>query len=133
MFIAHSQSRAKPSAQKKLKLLALYGKKGQSLVETLVFCLALSFLTQAVLLFFLTAVSFIYMEHQLYQGILCAARGEGAHYCKTKALEQIKKFNPAGQVIFLKINHFQKEGKGVIKWRFLKTNFFIRQTLRLPN
>lgn len=113
-------------------MFASYNKKGQSLVEMLVFGLVLSFLVQAILLFFVTAVSLIYMEHQLYQGILCVARGETSPHCKTKTLAQIKKFNPVGQVISLKINHLQKEGKGVIKWRFLKRNFFIRQTVRLP-
>ena len=101
-------------------------------MEALVLCLALSFLIQALFLLFWTAVSFIFIEHQLYQGVLCAVRGENPQSCKSKVLARIRKFHPVGKTLSIKINTSQKGGKGLIQWRFLKTDFFIKQTVQLP-
>lgn len=108
------------------------GQKGQSLIEALILSLGFIILIQSTLLIFWVGINILWMEHQLYQGLLCTAEQRNIHLCRAEVVQQIKRFNPAGRLSSLKINHFQNEWKGEIIWNFYKKNFLIRQSLSLP-
>jgi len=103
--------------------------KGQSLTEALILSLALITVIYFTLLVFWIGTSILWMEHQLYQGIVCAAQHKGISLCKKTVLKQIKKLNPLGLIQSLKIKHAQNEWKGEIVWIFYKRKFLIQQTL----
>lgn len=110
-----------------------YGlQKGQSMTEAMILSLALITVVYFTLLIFWIGTSILWMEHQLYQGIVCAAQHKGIPLCKEAILKQIKKLNPLGMIQSLKIKHFQNEWKGEIVWIFYKRKFLIQQTLSLP-
>ena len=89
-------------------------------------------LIQCTLLIFWIGINVLWMEHQLYQGLICSAEQKGIKQCKETILKQIKKLNPAGDVRSLQIKNFQNEWKGEILWHLYKISFSIRQTLSLP-
>ena len=107
-------------------------KKGQSFIETLILALSLMLLIQGTLLIFWIGVNILWMEHQLYQGLLCTAQQKEIEQCKYNTLKQIKKLNSLGTIKSLKIKEFQNEWKGEIQWTFYKKNFYIKQNFILP-
>ncbi len=105
---------------------------GQSFVEALIFSLTLIMLIKLILLLFWIWTSVLWIEHQLYQGIVCMAQQKEANQCKQNTLKQIQKLTPLGTIKSLNIKNFQNEWKGYVQWHFYKKDFFIRQTLNLP-
>ena len=77
-------------------------------------------------------INLLWLEHQLYQGILCIAQQKQKILCKQKALQEIKKLNPLGKIQNLKMKQTKKEYKGEILWHFYKKTFVIKQSLILP-
>lgn len=106
--------------------------KGQSLIEALILSLALLTLFHFSLLTVWMGINILWMEHQLYQGVLCSAQQKNIKLCKGTVLKKIRNFNPLGKIKSLRITNSQKEWKGEILWRFYKKEFLIRQTLSLP-
>ena len=107
--------------------------KGQSLVEFMILSLALISLIKGTLFLFWIVISLLWMEHQLYQGLVCAAQQKNLKACEAIALQEIKKLNPLGVIKSLKIRNLQKIWKGEILWSFYKKDFVIRQSLSLPH
>ena len=105
---------------------------GQSLIEVLILSLALITMVQLTLVIFWIGTNILWIEHQLYQGLVCAAQHKKIYLCRETILKQINKLNPLGAIQSLKIKHFQNEWKGEIVWAFYKKNFLIQQTLSLP-
>lgn len=106
--------------------------KGQGLIEVLILSPVLIILFQFILLVFWIGVNVLWMEHQLYQGILCVAQKKDIQLCKMKVTQQIKRFNTVENIQSVKINHFNNEWKGEIIWNIYKKKFFIQQNLHLP-
>ena len=105
---------------------------GQTVVETLGLSLALTALVYLSWLLFWMGINILWIEHQLYQGLLCAAQHKEESLCKKTTLKQIKRLTVLGSVSLLKIKGYQKEWEGEILWRFQNINFLIRQNLSLP-
>lgn len=108
-------------------------KKGQSLIEFTIVILSLISLIQCVFMLFWIFTSLLWMEHQLYQGLICSAQQKEISECKTQIKMQIKRLNPLGTIQSLKIKNIQRAWKGEIKWHFFKRDFFIKQSLSLPH
>ena len=106
--------------------------KGQGLLEALILSLALITLIYCTLLFFWMGTSLLWIEHQLYQGIVCVAEQKELNLCKQRVLKQINKLNSVGVIKALKIQNFQNQWKGEILWNFYKKDFMIQQSLSLP-
>lgn len=106
--------------------------KGQSIVELMFISLAVIVLIKSILILFWIVISLLWMEHQLYQGLVCAAQQKNTKLCESITIQQIKKLNPLGAIKFLKIKKFKDAWKGEIQWHFYKRNFFIKQSLSLP-
>lgn len=105
--------------------------KGQSVVEILILSIVLIGITKLILIVAWLYINFIWMEHQLYQGILCVAEQKKELFCKQKTLKEIKKLNPLGKMNSLKIKQNQNRYKGELLWNFYKKDFLIKQNLIL--
>ena len=107
-------------------------KKGQSLMEMLVVSVLFISLIQIIFILFWIFVSRMWIEHQLYQGILCVARQQKPSVCKLMVLQKIYTLNPVGRVKEIRIRQIHTEWKGYVRWRIYRSFFFIQQTVRLP-
>lgn len=106
--------------------------KGQSFVETLILTLTLIILVKFILLIFWVFINTLWMEHQLYQGLVCVAQQKKISQCKHTSLAQIKKLNTLGIIKSLNFKNFQNKWKGELQWHFYKRDFPIKQILSLP-
>ena len=105
---------------------------GQSLVETLVLSLTLIAVIHFTVLMVWIGTHILWIEHQLYQGLVCAAEQKNLHLCKQTVLKQIKTLSSSSVITSLKIKNFQNKWKGEILWNFYNKNFLIKQSLILP-
>ena len=115
-----------------IKINALKNQKGQSLIETAILSLVLIAITKLILIIFWIFISILWMEHQLYQGILCSASQKNKMICKQDVLQKIKKLSPLGKIQFLQIKKIQNKYKGEMLWIFYNQKFSIKQSLILP-
>ena len=106
--------------------------KGQGLIETLIFSLALVTAIKLTLAVCWIFMSLLWIEHQLYQGALCIAQQKTKILCKHKVLQKIKLLNPLGKIQGLSFTKNQNTYKGELLWSFYRQNFLIRQSLTLP-
>ena len=125
------------SKQEGIKLTRLCQKKsrcqkGQGLIETLILSLVLIIIIKFILAVFWIFISSLWMEHQLYQGVLCVAQQKETTLCKQKALQKIKQLSSLGKIQDLTIKQAQNKYKGEMLWNFYKQNFVIKQSLTLP-
>ena len=119
---------------KKLKNLLSYknllsSNKGQALVELLVLSFAFISIIQLLFITVWIFINLIWMEHHLYQAVLCVSQERGQPFCKSQLLKDIKKLNPVAEIAFLNFN----SSKGELKWRFYKQDFVIRQNFKLSH
>ena len=106
--------------------------KGQSFIEFMIFSLAMISLIKGILILFWIFISFLWIEHQLYQGLICSAQQNNIPFCKNLTRKEIKKLNPLGIIKSLEFYKFNKHWKGEVQWHFYKKNFFIQQSFHLP-
>ena len=106
--------------------------KGQSVIEFMIISLAIISLIKGILILFWIFISLLWIEHQLYQGLICAAQQKNINLCERITAQQIKKLNSLGVIKSLKLKKFKKDWKGKAQWSFYKKNFFIKQSLSLP-
>ena len=104
--------------------------KGQSFVETLIFTLTLTILVKLILLIFWIFTTTLWIEHQLYQALVCVAQQKKMSQCKHTALTQIKKLNVLGTINSLNFKIFQNKWKGELQWHFYKRNFLIKTNFK---
>ncbi len=108
-------------------------KKGQGNVEVALLSFILIVLIKGSLVLFWIFTNFLWIEHQLYQSLVCGAEKRQISMCKTKALNNIKKLNKVGDFTEFKVIDFNNQWKGSIKWRFYKWTFSIKSHLNLKN
>ena len=130
--LAHFCKNRNPLIKEKNSHKKFKSQKGQSLIETLVLSLVLITLLKFILIIFWLFINLLWMEHQLYQGIICKAQQKNDLLCKQKILQEIKKLNPLGKIKNLKIYQLQNVYKGELIWNFYKKDFLIKQSLILP-
>ena len=117
---------------KKCQFILLNSQKGQSLIESLILSFALITILKFILITFWLFISLLWIEHQLYQGIVCKAQQKTEILCKQKIRQEIKKLNRLGKIKQLQFFQFQNIYKGKLIWTFYKQNFIIKQSLILP-
>lgn len=101
--------------------------KGQTLIETLILSLVFIGLTQFIMFLCWMFINFIWIEHQLYQAILCIAQQKERRVCESHLINNINKLGHLGEVSSFHID----SKKGRLLWRFYKYNFLIKQNLNL--
>ena len=103
--------------------------KGQALTEALAFLPITSacFIVSFGLFFAYTQK--IWMDHQLYQSLICLAQGENKTHCKQKMKKKIKIFLWTGKLKNIQLHKKTQQWKGTFTWEthFWKIPF--QQTL----
>lgn len=105
---------------------------GQGFIELMLLSLILISSIKYILIFFWICISVLWMEHHLYQGLICAAQQKPIEICKALVKQKIKILQPLGAIMSLNITNIQHRWKGGLQWSFYKKRFFITQSLALP-
>lgn len=105
--------------------------KGQSSLEALLISLLVFVLMKGVFVVFWVFIQFLWIDHNLYQGLVCRATKQKKAYCHKEVLEKIATFNVIGQIKNLELKQFNKVWKGSAHWDFYKWNFKIKNQLDL--
>ena len=103
----------------------LKAQSGQSLIEAVVVSFLLIASLQGLFVLSWISVQKIWMEHQLYQAVLCVAEQKAKIKCESQLMQNIQSFNRLGRLKLL----FISEKKGELVWRFYKKDFLIQQSL----
>ena len=112
-------------------------KRGQAIIEMLVILL---FLTS--ILFSILQLSFIfgarsYVNHQLYQALICMAHAEPLRRCKKELIKESEKFLVWGKIKNIRITGGKTKWKGklileIYPWKIkIKQNINLRRDLSL--
>ncbi|MBC6414979.1 MAG: hypothetical protein GDA46_01110 [Bdellovibrionales bacterium] len=102
--------------------------KGQALVEMAVISFVLIGFIQILLKLAWMFINLIWIEHQLYQAVLCLAQQKEKQICETILLRDIKKLNKGVKISSVNLS----PEKGKLLWHFYKKDFLIKQDLKLP-
>lgn len=105
---------------------------GQSVIEVLCVCLSLFLILKGTLLVFWLAAGSLWMDHQLYQKLICLAEGRPQIICRQRLLKNIKAFNPVGVITHLQIKKGTNRWEGQIKWTIYGISRYSRQQLIFP-
>ena len=103
-------------------------KKGQTLIEAAILCFVLIGFIQFILMLAWIFINLIWMEHQLYQGVLCLAQQREQQACEHRLLTAVKKLNQWAEISSLNL----QPHKGELLWRFYNKDFLIKQELKPP-
>ena len=105
---------------------------GQSVIEVLSVCLSLILLLKGILLVFWFTAGSLWVDHQLYQKLICRAEGRSQTLCRKKLIKNIKAIHPAGSVIHFQMDRGRGFWSGKIKWTLYGIHKDSRQRLTLP-
>ena len=83
------------------------------------------------MLFWLLAGN-LWLDHQLYQHLVCKAQGQPEILCVEKLLKESKKFTNVGAVKNIKIIPLNNGWQGSLNWDIYGLFVPIRRTLKLP-
>ena len=83
------------------------------------------------MLFWLIAGN-LWIDHQLYQHLICRAKGQQEVFCVKKLLAETEKLTPERHIKNIKTIHRQDVWKGSLIWKIHGLSIPIKQILRLP-
>ena len=106
--------------------------KGQSLVETLIISLGLIALVKLSFILCWIFINILWMEHQLYQGLVCFAQQKKLEQCQYRVLRQIEKLDTLGTIKSLKIKRISKGMERVNSMAFLQQELFYQTDFKPP-
>lgn len=101
------------------------------MIETLILSFTLIGVVYFSCVYIWIVSSILWMEHQVYQGIVCVAQQREIKQCKDTAIKYIKRFTSLGEINSLTIKKRYNHWEGYILWNFYNKNFFIRQSFYL--
>ena len=99
--------------------------RGQSLIEVLLVFFFLGLCLPTLLSVSWILIQKIWIEHQLYQAVVCMAEQYPKIQCESQLREKIKALSPLGELKSLILS----EKKGELVWSFYKQNWTIKQNL----
>ena len=104
---------------------------GQALTEALIALSLTSTCFIVCLLLFHGYTQQLWMDHQLYQSLICLAKGENKQHCKKIMIQKTKAFLWIGKIQNLKLYKKEEQWKGTLTWEtpFWKIPF--QKTLNL--
>ena len=105
---------------------------GQSGMEFLCVFLGLILLLKGVMIVFHLTAGSLWMDHQLYQNLICLAEGRPPALCQKALMRNIKTISPAGAISHLRTGSELNRWKGEIKWTLYGISLQRRQKLVLP-
>ena len=105
---------------------------GQSVIEVLCVCLSLIFILKVLFIVFWLTAGSLWMDHQLYQKLICLAEGRSQTLCQKRLAKNIKIFHPVGTFIPPQIKNRRNLWKGKIQWTLYGIRKTSYQQLILP-
>ena len=105
---------------------------GQSALEFLCVFLGLILLLKGVMIVFHLTVGSLWMDHQLYQNLICLAEGQPPALCQKALIRNIRKISPVGTISHLRTGSELNRRQGEIKWTLYGIPLQRRQKLVLP-
>ena len=102
------------------------------MIEALCILLALIFTLKGMFLVFQIAAGAVYVDHRLYQHLICLAEGRSQTFCRKRLTDSIVKFNPAGAVSHLQVKQRPNRYEGKVKWTVYGISKNSVQKLILP-
>ena len=110
----------------------IQNQKGQAFVETTIVMLTMILLIKLTMVLFLFIFSSLWIQHSLYQGLVCLAEGREVSYCKENIKTQIKRVVPLGHIQNIKLLEKHNNSLGSLTWFFYKKNWHFTQDFVLP-
>lgn len=110
----------------------IQNQEGQALVETTVVISAMFLLTKFIIVLFVIIFSSIWIQHSLYQALICLAEGRSQSYCEKNLTSSINNILPFGQTQDIKWIRNAREWKGSLNWQFYNKNWNFKQEFILP-
>ena len=105
---------------------------GQSVIEVLGICLSLILILKGILVVFWLTAGSLWVDHQLYQKLICLAEGRPQILCQERLIKNIKTLHPMGTLTHSQMRKGKNLWKGKIKWTFYGVNKNSHQQLILP-
>ena len=106
--------------------------KGQALIETVVISLTWFLLIKGMVMMFILVSSSLWIQHSLYQGLVCLAEGRNAPRCKESLVTNIKKGIPLGKINDVHLQGNFEHWSGTLNWNFYKWKWNFKERLVLP-
>ena len=103
-------------------MLKPLGAGGQGSLEALVMAAVLLALIKGALILFWILIGSLWIEHQLYQALICAAEGRGKSLCAERMKNNIKRLDPAGNIKSAEIKQYPKQWIGEAVWEIYRSD-----------
>ena len=107
-------------------------RSGQSVIEVFCICLSLILILKGMFVVFWLTAGSLWMDHQLYQKLICLAEGRPQALCREKLIKNIKTLHPMGTLTHSQMRKGQNLWKGKIKWTLYGVKKDSYQQLILP-
>ena len=119
------------SMQSRINHTARYRRTGQAMIEMLLLLPLAGACFVLCLLFFHAHTQYLWMDHQLYQGLICLAKGNTHTLCKNQMEQKIKSFLWTGRLKHVRFQQWENKWTGNFTWKtgFWKIRF--KKTLNL--
>ena len=106
---------------------------GQGTVETLILFTTLVLMFKGGLMLFWLLIGNLWMDHQLYQHLICRAQGQKEIFCVRQLLMKTEKLISKENIKDIQVIHQSRNvWKGSLNWKIFKFSIPIKQTLELP-
>ena len=130
MFTSKATHRKYTKTKQKLQAEKSKKQKGQALTEALIALPLASACFVLCLWLFHSYTQQLWMDHQLYQSLICLAKGERKSHCEKKMNQKIKSFLWTGKLKNINLYKKKAEWGGSFTWEttFLKVPF--KKTLK---
>ena len=105
---------------------------GQTILEFLALLALLIFSLKGGLLLLWILTGRLWLDHQLYQNLLCRAKGQAENICSERFLRESRKLVLKGQITDIKISRQRRLYKGSLVWNIKNLKIPVRQTFKTP-
>ncbi|MCY4512062.1 MAG: hypothetical protein OXB86_00065 [Bdellovibrionales bacterium] len=105
---------------------------GQSVIEAICVCLSLILILKILFIVFWLTAGSLWVDHQLYQKLVCLAEGRSQILCQERLTKNIKTLHPLGTLTHPQIQKRSNLWKGKIQWSLYGIRKNSRQRLSLP-
>ena len=117
---------------KKRKKENKYKKTGQGNLEALLLVIVLVLIIKGGFMLFWLVAGNLWLDHQLYQHLICRAKGHSEIFCEKKLLKEVRKFTWIGAVENMESIHLNNSWMGSLSWKMGGISVPIKQVLELP-
>lgn len=117
---------------KKKKGVNRYKSIGQGNLEALLLVIIFILIIKGGFMFFWLLAGNLWLDHQLYQNLICRAKGHSEIFCEKKLLKEVRKFTWIGSIQNIESIQLNNSWKGSLNWKIGGISVPIKQVLELP-